>query len=121
MATILIVDDSPTEQKELAQIVSKNGHHVILANDGDSAVTITNSEGPDLILMDIVMPTLNGFQATRQISKANATAHIPIILISSKDQETDRQWGLRQGARHYLVKPVKEQTLIDAINQLLAL
>ncbi|MCR8924066.1 response regulator [Dasania sp. GY-MA-18] len=119
MANILIVDDSPIDQKELSSILEKNGHSVISANNGESGVKMASSEKPDLILMDVVMPGLNGFQATRQISKASATAHIPIILVSSKDQETDRQWGLRQGAKSYMVKPVKDKELLSEIAALL--
>lgn len=119
MANILIVDDSPIDQKELSNILERNGHSVIHANNGESGVAIAKSEKPDLILMDVVMPGLNGFQATRQISKGSDTSHIPIILISSKDQETDRHWGLRQGARSYMVKPVKDKELIKEIAELL--
>lgn len=119
MANILIIDDSPTDQKELRSILEKNGHKVICAINGESSVKLATSGLPDLILMDIVMPELNGFQATRQISKNAQTSHIPIILVSSKDQETDRQWGMRQGAKSYLVKPVGETELIDEINALM--
>jgi twitching motility two-component system response regulator PilH len=119
MANILIVDDSATDQKELSSILEKNGHTVSCASDGDAGVKMATSQQPDLILMDVVMPGLNGFQATRQISKADATSHIPIILVSSKDQQTDRQWGLRQGARSYLVKPVSSKELLSEIEALL--
>ena len=119
MANILIIDDSPTDQKELSSILEKNGHIISRANNGESGVQIAISQTPDLILMDIVMPGLNGFQATRQISKNPKTAHIPIILVSSKDQETDRQWGLRQGAKSYMVKPVKDKELLSEIDALL--
>lgn len=119
MATILVVDDSATDLAELAKILEKNQHTVITAIDGDEAVTVTGRELPDLILMDVVMPGLNGFQATRQICKNSVTSHIPVILVSSKDQETDRQWGMRQGAKDYLVKPIEEDLLIASINSLL--
>ena len=119
MANILIIDDSLTDQKELSSILQKSGHTVSCADNGDSGVKLAASEQPDLILMDVVMPGLNGFQATRQISKASNTAHIPIILVSSKDQETDRQWGMRQGAKSYLVKPIQDKDLIEAVNALL--
>lgn len=119
MANILIIDDSPTDQKELSSILEKNGHSVSCAADGDEGVKLAARELPNLILMDVVMPGLNGFQATRQISKNASTSHIPIILVSSKDQETDRQWGMRQGAKSYMVKPVREADLLNEINALL--
>lgn len=119
MANILIVDDSPIDQKELTNILEKSGHSVISADNGENGVKMANSQKPDLILMDVVMPGLNGFQATRQISKGSDTSHIPIILVSSKDQETDRQWGLRQGAKSYMVKPVKDKELLSEIDSLL--
>ena len=112
---VLIVDDSPTEMFKLKTILENNGHDVIEATDGSSGVDIATQELPDLILMDVVMPGLNGFQATRQISKNDLTAHIPVILVTTKNQETDRVWGKRQGAKDYLTKPVKEETLLETI------
>lgn len=119
MTTILIVDDSATDQTEVANILEKNNYAILKASDGEQAVAIANSDKPDLIIMDVVMPGLNGFQATRQISKNESTSHIPIILVSGKSQETDRQWGMRQGAKDYLVKPVEEKLLLSSINALL--
>lgn len=81
---------------------------------------VAKREMPDLILMDVVMPNLNGFQATRSISKDAATAHIPIVLVTTKDQVTDKVWGLRQGAKAYLTKPVNEAQLVELVNELLA-
>ncbi|MBV1873741.1 MAG: response regulator [Gammaproteobacteria bacterium] len=112
---VLIVDDSPTEMFKLKTILEDNGHDVIEATDGSNGVNIAAQELPDLILMDVVMPGLNGFQATRQISKNDLTAHIPIILVTTKNQETDRVWGKRQGAKDYLTKPVKEEILLETI------
>ena len=112
---VLIVDDSPTEMFKLKTILEDNGHDVIEATDGSNGVNIAVQELPDLILMDVVMPGLNGFQATRQISKNDLTAHIPVILVTTKNQETDRVWGKRQGAKDYLTKPVKEEVLLETI------
>jgi twitching motility two-component system response regulator PilH len=120
MARILIVDDSPSQLVALQRIVEKLGHKVITAVDGADGVETAKREKPDLILMDVVMPNLNGFQATRQISKDPATSHIPVILVTTKDQETDKVWGMRQGAKAYVTKPVNEDQLTETINTLLA-
>ena len=119
MARILIVDDSPSQLVSLKRIVEKLGHQTITAEDGAAGVEVAKREGPDLILMDVVMPNLNGFQATRTIAKDTKTSHIPIILVTTKDQETDRVWGMRQGAKAYVTKPVNEGELADTIGKLL--
>lgn len=119
MALILIADDSPTEVYVLQKILEKNGHEVAVATDGEQAVAMAHDLLPQLILMDVVMPGLNGFQATRRLTKDSATTHIPIIIVSSKHQETDRMWGMRQGARGYLGKPVTEEELMTQINELM--
>ena len=117
MTRILIVDDSPTETYRFKEILSKHGYDVIEASNGADGVTMAQAELPDLILMDVVMPGVNGFQATRQISRIDSTKHIPIIIVSTKDQATDRVWGKRQGARDYLTKPVDEIMLMQVIHQ----
>ena len=119
MARILIVDDSPSQLAGLKRIVEKLGHQVVTAEDGSAGVEAAKREVPDLILMDVVMPNLNGFQATRTISKDSKTSHIPIVLVTTKDQETDRVWGMRQGAKAYVTKPVNEGELVETINKLL--
>lgn len=115
MAKILIVDDSPTETYKLTSLLEKHGHVAIAASNGEEGVATAKKEQPDVVLMDIVMPGLNGFQATRQLSKAPETTHIPVIIVTTKDQETDRVWGMRQGAKAYLTKPIIEKELIDVI------
>lgn len=117
MAKVLIVDDSPTETYKLTSMLEKNGHSVITAGNGEEGVAKAKSEQPQLVLMDIVMPGLNGFQATRQLSKAPETGTIPVIIVTTKDQETDRVWGMRQGAKAYLTKPIDEKELIDTITK----
>lgn len=119
MARILIVDDSPTQTLSLAKIVKKLGHEVLTAKDGVEGVEMAKAELPDLVLMDVVMPTINGFQATRQITKHHATSHIPVIIVTTKDQETDKIWGARQGAKGYITKPVDETMLVETINKFL--
>lgn len=118
MAKILIVDDSPTETYKLTGVLEKNGHTVITAENGEQGVTTAKAELPDLVLMDIVMPGLNGFQATRQLSKAPETTQIPVVIVTTKDQETDRVWGMRQGAKAYLTKPIDEKKLLSTIAEL---
>ena len=117
MARVLIVDDSPSQLIGLKRIAEKLGHEVITAEDGSAGVEVAKRELPALILMDVVMPNLNGFQATRTLAKDPKTSHIPIILVTTKDQETDRVWGMRQGAKTYVTKPVDEDELVKAINE----
>ena len=118
MSRVLIVDDSPSQLVGMKRTVEKLGHQVITAEDGAAGVEVAKRELPDLILMDVVMPNLNGFQATRTISKDPKTSHIPIILVTTKDQDTDRVWGMRQGARDYIVKPVNAADLMSKISAL---
>src|ERR1700704_3811385 len=115
---ILIVDDSPTDRQFLLETLSKQGYQCVTAETGDEAITKARSEKPDLILMDVVMPGTNGFQATRTIARDEATKHIPVIVCTSKRQETDRVWGLRQGAKDYIVKPVDAKELLAKIAKL---
>ncbi len=120
MAKLLIVDDSPTEIHVLSKALKSGGYEVVVSNDGETGIATAKSELPDVILMDVVMPGLNGFQATRKLSRDAATKHIPVLLVTTKDQETDREWGMRQGAKGYLVKPVDQAELLDKIQTLLA-
>lgn len=117
MARILIVDDSPSQLMGIRRIVEKLGHDALTAEDGAAGVDAAKRELPDLILMDVVMPNLNGFQATRSIAREASTKHIPIILVTTKDQDTDRMWGLRQGAKAYITKPFSESELSELIVQ----
>lgn len=119
MARIMIVDDSPTDVQNLRNMLEKSGHTVSEAHSAQEAIDRVKSERPEAVIMDVVMPGVNGFQATRTLSKDPATAHIPVVVVSSKSQETDRVWALRQGAKEYLVKPVKEAELLGAIKAVL--
>lgn len=119
MARILVVDDSPTETHQLVNTLARQGHQVLTAATGSDGVDMASMEKPDIILMDVVMPGINGFQATRQIARNTETSHIPIIIVSSKDQDADKVWGERQGACGYLTKPVDDRTLINTVNGLL--
>jgi twitching motility two-component system response regulator PilH len=120
MTHVLIVDDSPTEIHVLKKILEDNGFEVGQAESGAEGIEIARKTKPDLILMDVVMPGLNGFQATRQLTRDTETADIPVIIVTTKDQETDRVWGLRQGAKDFLTKPVSEKVLLAKIEQILA-
>jgi twitching motility two-component system response regulator PilH len=115
---IMVVDDSSTERQYMEAMLTTGGYDVVLVESGEAAVERAVTELPDLILMDVVMPGLNGFQATRAISREEKTRHIPVIIVSSKGQETDRIWGLRQGAAAYLTKPIDAGQLIGVINGL---
>ena len=119
MARILIVDDSPSQLMGIRRIVEKLGHDALTAEDGAAGVEAAKREHPDLILMDVVMPNLNGFQATRSITREPTTKHIPVILVTTKDQDTDRVWGMRQGAKAYITKPFSESELSELITQYL--
>jgi twitching motility two-component system response regulator PilH len=119
MPKVLIVDDSPTETHKMESMLSKHGYSIIKAENGEEGVATAKANLPDIVLMDVVMPGLNGFQATRQLSKSKETSHIPVIIVTTKDQPTDKLWGKRQGAKGYLVKPVDEETLVDAIKQVM--
>ncbi|WP_315041225.1 PleD family two-component system response regulator [Faucicola mancuniensis] len=119
MAKILVVDDSPSEMAKFRDILTKNNYEIIEATTGEDGIQHAINDQPDVILMDVVMPEMNGFQATRQITKNPATAHIPVVIISTKNQETDRVWGKRQGAKDYLTKPVTEAELIQVIQAMM--
>lgn len=115
---VLIVDDSKTEQMFLSSLLQKNGMNVSVADNADAAIAQLASRKPDLILMDVIMPGKNGFQLTRQLSKDPQYASIPIIICTSKNQETDMVWGMRQGARAYVTKPVNPAELLAKIGEL---
>jgi twitching motility two-component system response regulator PilH len=115
---ILVVDDSPTERHMLRDLLQKAGYEVVSSENGEDAIQKARQVKPDLILMDVVMPGLNGFQATRAISRDPETRSIPVIMCTSKSQETDKIWGLRQGAKDYVVKPVERDVLLAKIASL---
>lgn len=115
---ILIVDDSSTARHFLQDVLGKAGFQVISAENGDEAILKAKSEMPDLVLMDVIMPGINGYQATRTITKDEATKHIPVLIITSKDMETDRIWGMRQGATAFLGKPIDAAALLAKIREL---
>ncbi|MBL8466556.1 response regulator [Methyloversatilis discipulorum] len=115
---IMVVDDSPTERHVLNDFLTRKGFEVIIAENGEQAIEKAKAEKPDLILMDVVMPGINGYQATRTITRDDSTRDIPVIMCTSKDLPTDRIWGMRQGALDYMVKPVNLEELLGRITQL---
>lgn len=117
MAKILIVEDSPTQLEGLKRAVEHMGHLPFCAGDGDEAIQMALEIKPDLILMDVIMPNHNGFQATRTLARNENTSHIPVIILTSKTGEADRLWGLRQGAKEFLTKPVDPNHLTSVIEQ----
>lgn len=120
MPVVLIVDDSPTEVHVLKTHLEKNGFETVIAEDGESGLKLAKERKPDLIIMDVVMPGMSGFQTTRQLAKDPETENIPVVIVTTKDQETDKVWGMRQGAFDYLVKPVTEKQLVDKVKEALA-
>lgn len=120
MALVLIVEDSPSTLEAFRTALEKGGHQVITAEDGNKAIARARADKPDVIMMDIVMPEMNGFQATRRITSDDETAHIPVIMVTTKDQETDKVWAKRQGAAGYLTKPVTDNDLLAEIDRVLS-
>jgi twitching motility two-component system response regulator PilH len=120
MPKVLIVDDSPAQLYSLRKIVEQAGHETVTADSGERALQLASDEHPEVILMDIVMPGMSGFQATRQLGRNESTKHIPVIFVSTRDGEADKIWGMRQGAADYVTKPVNPTTLLTAINGAMA-
>jgi twitching motility two-component system response regulator PilH len=115
---ILIIDDSPTERFFVVDLLTKKGYQTFIAESGEEGIAKAKAEKPDLILMDVVMPGLNGYQATRTLSRDEITKNIPVIICTTKGQETDKIWGLRQGALDYMVKPINPEELLQKIASL---
>lgn len=120
MARVLIVDDSPADVQKMKAILEGAGHVVMAATNGADAIERIREAQPDCVLMDVVMPGINGFAATRTLARDPATARIPVIVVSSKNADSDRQWALRQGAKEYLVKPVDATQLLIRIAEMTA-
>lgn len=119
MAHIFIIDDSPTDVRVFTTLLEKAGHRVSSAGSAEDGIVGVKRELPDLVIMDVIMPGMNGFQATRDLSRDANTGHIPILIVTTKTMETDRVWGLRQGARDFLTKPVDAKSLLQRIDNLL--
>ena len=118
MARILLIEDSPTDRAVFTQWLEKAGHEVLSTDNAEDGLQMARNQSPQLVLMDVVLPGMNGFQATRALSRDEATRGIPVLIVSTKNMETDMAWGMRQGATDYIVKPPREAALIARINQL---
>lgn len=119
MARVLIVDDSEVQLYALRKVLEKEGHEVFSADNGQEGIDLAVKEHPDLILMDVVMPKMSGFQATRKLHRIPETKEIPVVFVTTKDQESDRVWGMRQGAAAYITKPVDRKLLLSTIKEIL--
>ena len=118
MARILLIEDSPTDRAVFTQWLEKAGHEVLSTDNAEDGLQMARSQLPQLVLMDVVLPGMSGFQATRALSRDEATRGIPVLIVSTKNMGTDMAWGMRQGATDYIVKPPREAALIARINQL---
>ena len=119
MAQILIIDDSPTDVRVFTTLLERAGHEVHAVHSDEEGIERVHAQLPDVVIMDVIMPGMNGFQATRMLTRDPVTAGVPVIIITTKSMETDRVWGLRQGAKAFITKPVNEKELLGCINGLL--
>ena len=119
MPLVMIVDDSPTEVHVLQKYLRKEGYETFAVHSAKQGIAMARERKPDLILMDVVMPEISGFEATRKLSKDPETSAIPVIMVTTKDLETDRVWGMRQGAEDYLIKPVSQKKLMTTVRAVL--
>lgn len=117
MARILLIEDSPTEAAVITQLLERNGHQVTTSGSAEDGIASCKRDKPDLVLMDVVLPGMNGFQATRALTRDADTSHIPVLIVSTKSLDTDRVWGMRQGAKAYITKPFSETELSELIVQ----
>jgi|SRR5690606_27747573 twitching motility two-component system response regulator PilH len=116
--TIMVVDDSETDRFLLTEMLEAAGYKVIPVSSGEECLAKVEESPPDLVLMDVIMPGLNGFQTTRALSRNPDTAHIPVIVCTGKEQATDRMWAMRQGAKDSVIKPVDSEDLLNKIKGL---
>jgi twitching motility two-component system response regulator PilH len=119
MAHILIIDDSPTDVKIFSGALERAGHKVTAVGTAEAGIDAAHRDKPDLVLMDVIMPGMNGFQATRSLTKDPETSAIPVLIVTTKSMDTDRMWGMRQGAKDVLVKPVSEKDLVANVDKYL--
>ena len=114
---ILIVEDSPTDRKIAESVCLDQGYRTVVVTEGDKVLSTAIEQNPDLVLLDVLIPNKNGFQVCRQLKNDDATKDVKVVIVSSKDQASDKFWGLKQGADDYLTKPYKEEDLIAIIEK----
>jgi twitching motility two-component system response regulator PilH len=117
MARILVADDSATELQMIKDILKETSHEVITAGDGEEAVKKARDEAVDMVILDVIMPKMNGFQVCRELRTDQKFKDVPIIMVTSKDQQSDKMWGLKQGATEYIIKPFTAMDLLLAIKK----
>ncbi len=117
MSRILVVDDSPTVVNVIGQMLAQGSHQMLSAMDGEQAIRVASEQQPDLVLLDVILPKLSGYQVCRQLKSSPATAHIPVVMITRKARDEDREWGVEQGADAYVTKPFAAQDLLDVIQK----
>lgn len=115
MPTILVVEDSPTEMQIVRTALQNKGYEVITATNGEEGLEKVRSQLPSLVVLDVVLPGRNGFQVCRDLKSSPDTKDVPVILLTSKTQESDRFWGMKQGADAYLTKPWREEELLALV------
>lgn len=119
MKKVLIIEDSPQDSAQFSKVLDKMGYTVFTASNGEEGVEKATKEIPDLILMDVVMPKMNGFQAARALNKNDETKDIPVIMVTTKSQETDKIWARRQGVKIFMTKPVGDKDLKKAVKEVM--
>lgn len=117
MSRILVVEDSPTVLYTVSRMLTEGGHQVLTATDGEAAMSLAIREHPNLVLLDVILPKLNGYQVCRRMKSTPATAQIPVIMITSKTKDNDRRWGLEQGADDYVTKPFDARELLAVVDR----
>jgi twitching motility two-component system response regulator PilH len=117
MARILVVDDSPTVLNMIADMLVEVGHEVLTATNGEDAVRSAIQEQPNLVLLDVILPKINGYQVCRQLKSTPETGHIPVVLVTRKAKDSDRHWGMEQGADDYITKPFDANDLLSVVGR----
>ncbi len=119
MSTVLVVEDSVTQREMITDLLKGSGLSVTVATDGVEALEHIDGQRPDLVVLDIVMPRMNGYEVCRRLKSDPKTQDVPVVMCSSKGEEFDRYWGMKQGADAYIAKPFQPTELVGTVKQLL--